>query len=63
MRTRIRTLMVALGALAFIAVANSGGAQLNLAFEDRADPNSRQMSLAMKVAGLAVGFAVSWTDR
>ena len=55
--------MVALGALAFIAVANSGGAQLNLAFEDRADPNSRQMSLAMKVAGLAVGFAVSWTDR
>jgi hypothetical protein len=63
MLTRKRPVIILLGALAFIAVANSGGAQLNLAFEDRADLNPRQMSLAMNVAGLAIGFAVSWTDR
>jgi hypothetical protein len=60
-RTKIAVALLAL--IAFVSIVGKGGAELRLALEDRADPNPRQMTLAMKLAGAAVQVAISWTDR
>ena len=51
-------------ALILISTAFSqGGARMTIALEDRFDTNPRQMALDMQIAGLCVGFVISWTDR
>ena len=60
---RNRTIAVLLAGLALIAVSGTNGAQLKLAMEDRADPNPRQISLGVELAGLCLGVAISWTER
>jgi hypothetical protein len=63
MGRRNRTIFVMLAALALIAVSNNGGARLKLAMEDRADPNPRQISLGVELAGLCLGVIVSWSGH
>ncbi len=61
--TRAGTALAALGLLAIAGTAIEREAKLTLAFEDRGDPNPRQMSLGMKIAGVVVALAVSWTEH
>ena len=35
---------------------------MTIALEDRFDTNPRQVALDMQIAGLCVGFVISWTD-
>lgn len=63
MPRRNRVLTVALAGLALVAFSNSGGAQLKLAFENRADPNPRQVSMGVELAGLCLGVVISWSER
>lgn len=53
--------LVALTAAAAIVVMGSGGARLEVALEDRGDPNPRQVQVGMKVASSWLGLAISWT--
>ena len=46
-----RNWLCGVAALLLLMVAWDGEAKLNLAFEDRADPNPRQMQIAAEVAG------------
>lgn len=57
-----RTLGIVLGSLGLIALTNGTGAELRLALEDRVDPSPRQMALGVRVAGIALGLAVSWSE-
>ena len=51
-------------ALILVSTAFSqGGARMTIALEDRFDTNPRQMALDMQIAGLCLGFVISWTDR
>lgn len=63
MLRRNRVLAVMLAGLALIAFSNSGGAQLKLAFENRADLNPRQVSMGIELAGLCLGVVISWSER
>jgi hypothetical protein len=63
MGRRNRSIFVALAALALIAMSNNGGAHLRLALEDRADPNPRQVSLGVELAGMCLGVIVSWSQH
>ena len=58
-----RNWLCGVAALLLLMVAWDGEAKLNLAFEDRADPNPRQMQIAAEVAGLCLGLLVSWTSE
>ena len=41
----------------------AGGATLNLALEDRFDPNPRRMALGVEAAGVVLGVAISWSKH
>ncbi|WP_258889469.1 hypothetical protein [Sphingomonas sp. SUN039] len=36
---------------------------MKVALEDRADPNPRQVSLGVELAGLCLGVVISWSNR
>ena len=63
MLRRNKALAVMLAGLALIAFSNGGGAQLKLAFENRADPNPRQVSMGVELAGLCLGVVISWSEH
>lgn len=63
MTRRNRAVTAVLAFAALIAVSNGSGSQLKLAFEDRADPNPRQIALGVELAGLCLGVVVSWSER
>jgi hypothetical protein len=60
---RNRTIVAMLAGCALLAVSNNGGAHLKLAMENRADPNPRQISLGVELAGLCLGVIVSWSEH
>lgn len=59
---RKHAVVAGVGAMLLLA-AGSNGTRLTIALEDRADPNPRQVSVAVELAGLALGVVVSWTQR
>lgn len=61
MDSRRKHLVIGAAALALLAGTTEGGAQLRLGFEDRGDPNPRQMKIGMDLAGIALGLAISWS--
>ena len=63
MARRNQTVTALLAVVALIAVSNGTRGQLKLAFEDRADPNPRQIELGIELAGLCLGIVVSWSER
>ena len=63
MLRRNKALAVMLAGLAVIAFSNGSGAQLKLAFENRADPNPRQVSMGVELAGLCLGVVISWSEH
>ena len=63
MLRRNRILTVMLAGLALAAFSNGGGAQLKLAFENRADPNPRQVAMGVELAGRCLGVVISWSER
>lgn len=60
---RKQTVLAVFGALLLLIAAGSDGTRLTIALEDRADPNPRQVSVAVELAGIALGIVVSWTQR
>ena len=63
MTRRNRAVVVLLAVAALIAVSSGMRAQLTLAFENRADPNPRQVALGVELAGLCLGIVISWSER
>lgn len=60
---RIGLLLATIIVVAGAGLVSNRGAHLRVALEDKADANPRQMALAAEVAGLCLGFAISWTER
>ncbi len=60
-QNRAATAVLAVAAL--IAVSGGTSGQVKLAFENRADPNPRQVSLGVELAGLCLGIVISWSER
>ena len=56
-------LIIAAVALAIAAGSRGPDAEIRVALEDRGDPNPRQIALGVELAGLAVGLAISWSER
>jgi hypothetical protein len=55
--------MAAAAILLMGATYSRGGVNLKIALEDKLDTNPRQVALSTQIAGLCLGFVISWTDR
>lgn len=56
-----RPILALAGAAAIAAIACTGSATLNLALHDRGDPSPRKLEIGAQVAGLCLGFILSWS--
>lgn len=56
-----RKALTAAATTAVVAMACTSGAQLRVELHDRNDPSPKQVRIGAQIAGLCLGFLLSWS--